>query len=78
MQAETFYQIRVKGHLPEHWTEWFDGLSLRNEANGEATLAGPVADQAALHALLVKLRDLHLPVLAVNRIEPDLTLEPKR
>ena len=78
MQAEAFYQIRVKGHLPEHWTEWFDGLSLRNEANGEATLAGLVADQAALHGLLVKLRDLHLPVLAVNRIEPDLNLESKR
>ncbi len=44
MQQEEIYQIRVKGHLAEHWAEWFDGFSLRNEANGEATLHGPVAD----------------------------------
>ena len=75
MQQEEIYQIRVKGHLAEHWAEWFDGLSLRNEANGEATLHGPVADQAALHALLVKIRDLHLPVLAVNRV--DMEGEPE-
>ncbi len=69
MQQEEIYQIRVKGHLAEHWAEWFDDLSLRNEANGEATLRGPIADQAALHGVLVKLRDLHLPVLAVNRVD---------
>ena len=75
MQQEEIYQIRVKGHLAEHWAEWFDGFSLRNEANGEATLHGPVADQSALHALLVKIRDLHLPVLAVNRV--DMEGEPE-
>ncbi len=75
MQQEEIYQIRVKGHLAEHWAEWFDDLSLCNEANGEATLRGPIADQAALHGVLVKLRDLHLPVLAVNRV--DLEGEPE-
>ena len=69
MHREEIYEIRIKGHLAEHWAEWFDGLSLTNEANGEATLLGPIADQAALHGLLVKLRDLHLPVLAVNRVD---------
>ncbi len=69
MQQQEIYQIRVKGHLAEHWAEWFDGLILRNEANGEATLRGPIADQAALHGLLLKLRDLQLPVLAVNRVD---------
>ncbi len=75
MQQEAIYRIRVKGHLAEHWAEWFDGLSLTNEANGEAILHGPIADQAALHGLLVKLRDLHLPVLAVNRV--DMEGEPE-
>ena len=75
MYREEIYRIRVKGHLAEHWAEWFDGLTLTNEANGEATLHGPIADQAALHGLLVKLRDLHLPVLAVNRV--DMEGEPE-
>ena len=69
MQQEAIYQIRVKGHLAEHWAEWFDGLSLTNEANGEATLHGPIADQAALHGVLLKLRDLNLPVLTVNCVD---------
>ena len=75
MQREDIYQIRIKGHLAEHWVEWFDGLTLTNEVNGEATLLGPIADQAALHGLLVKLRDLHLPVLAINRV--DMEGEPE-
>ena len=69
MQQEAIYQIRVKGHLAEHWAEWFDGLRLTNEANGEATLHGPIADQAALHGVLLKLRDLNLPVLTVNCVD---------
>ena len=69
MQQEAIYQIRVKGHLAGHWVEWFDGLSLTNEANGEATLYGPIADQSALHGVLLKLRDLNLPVLSVNRVD---------
>jgi len=61
------YEIRVKGQLDATWSEWFDGLEIRNGANGEAMLTGPVADQAALHGLLVKVRDLGLPLIAVRR-----------
>ena|SRR5437868_14708807 len=62
------YQIRVAGHLGCQWTEWFGGLAIGLEANGETVLSGSVADQAALHGLLKKLRDLGLPLLSVNRM----------
>ena len=65
------YQIRVRGHLGERWAEWFDGMRITNEASGEAVLAGPVADQAALHGLLAKVRDLGLPLIAVSRVARD-------
>jgi hypothetical protein len=61
------YQIRVQGHLQDHWSAWFDGMTIINEPNGEAVLAGPLVDQAALHGLLIKIRDLGLPLLAVAR-----------
>ncbi len=61
------YQIRVRGHLDARWSEWFDGLRITNETNGEAVLAGPIADQAALHGLLARVRDLGLPLVAVSR-----------
>ena len=64
------YQIRLKGHLGPQWTDWFGGATLRLEANGETLLTCPVADQAALHGLLRKVRDLGMPLLAVIRIEP--------
>ena len=67
------YQIRVHGHLSSRWAEWFDGLTIENQPNGEALICGPVADQAALHGLLVKVRDLNLPLISVNRIEPGQT-----
>ena len=59
------YQIRVKGHLDPAWSAWFDGLSVTYDADGDTTLAGPVADQAALYGLLRKARDLGLTLLAV-------------
>ncbi len=59
------YHITVKGHLDDHWSDWFEGLTITNGPNGEALLAGPVVDQAALHGLLVKIRDLGLPLVAV-------------
>ncbi len=65
------YQIRIKGHLGHQWTDWFEGLTITLEENGETLLTGPVADQAALHGLLKKVRDLGMPLLAVNRVEPD-------
>lgn len=65
------YQIRVRGHLSDAWVGWFDGLGIENLPNGESLLSGPVADQAALHGLLTKVRDLNLTLLAVVLIEPE-------
>jgi hypothetical protein len=59
------YHIRLAGHLDRHWTDWFEGLTISLEAGGATLLAGPVADQAALHGLLRKVRDLGLPLLSV-------------
>ena len=64
------YQIRIKGHLDQQWTAWFEGLAITLEENGNTLITGPVVDQAALHSLLRKVRDLGLPLLAVSRIEP--------
>ncbi len=60
------YQITVHGHLDAHWSTWFDDLTITNQPNGEAVLAGPLRDQAALHGVLVKLRDLGLALIAVQ------------
>ena len=67
-----FYRIRVGGHLDSSWSEWFGGLRLTHEVNGETVLSGPIVDEAALHGVLAKVRDLGLPLLAVNRVEPGL------
>jgi hypothetical protein len=67
------YQIRLKGHLGGQWTDWFEGLTITLEDNGETLLIGPVADQAALHGLLKKVRDLGIPLLSVNQIQFDET-----
>jgi hypothetical protein len=66
----TVYQIRVKGHLGMRWDDWFDRMTLTTEANGDTLLTGPVVDQAALHGLLKKVRDLGLPLLAIVRVDP--------
>jgi hypothetical protein len=63
------YQIRIKGHLGREWTDWFAGLTITLEANGDTLLTGQVVDQAALHGLLRTVRDLGMPLLAVNRVE---------
>ena len=68
---DTHYSIRVKGHLDSHWSAWFDGLTISNEANGEAILHGPLTDQAALHGVLIKIRDLGLPLLAIITVATD-------
>ncbi len=69
---QQFYQIRIKGHIDASWFAWFKGLRLTCEVKGETVLAGTLPDQAALHGLLNKVRDLGLEILAVKRIEPDL------
>jgi len=63
------YQIRIKGHLGPQWTNWFEGLTITLEEEGDTLLTGPVVDQAALHGLLKKVRDLGMPLLSVNSVE---------
>lgn len=63
------YQIRIKGHLGRQWTDWFEGLTITQEDNGETILTGLVADQAALHGVLRKVRDLGTPLLSVMRVK---------
>jgi hypothetical protein len=63
------YRIRIKGHLAAHWAEWFDGMAITRLDNGETLIEGPIVDQAALHGMLNHIRDLGLPLLAVDRIE---------
>ena len=65
------YEIRLRGHLDARWAGWFDGLSLSNENDGTTIIGGPVADQAALHGLLQKVRDLGLPLVSVTQVQPD-------
>jgi hypothetical protein len=69
------YQIRIKGHLGPQWTEWFEGMAVTREENGDTLLTGPVVDQAALHGLIKKVRDLGLPLLSVKRT--DTSSEPE-
>ena len=64
------YEIRIKGHLDNRWADWFEGLAITLEDNGETLLTGPVVDQAALHGLLRKVRDLAMPLLSVTRVRP--------
>lgn len=64
------YQIRLKGHLDREWTDWFEGLTITLEEDGDTVLTGPVIDQAALHGLLKKVRDLGMPLVSVSPVEP--------
>ena len=64
------YELRVRGVLEPHWSAWFEGLQVATDGR-ETTITGPVADQAALHGLLDKIRDLGLPLLSVRRLDPD-------
>jgi hypothetical protein len=64
------YEIRVKGRLNARWAGWFDGLTLTHDSDGTTIIHGPVADQAALHGLLQKIRDLGLPLISVNHLDP--------
>lgn len=70
-----FYEIRIQGHLDARWADWFENMELSRESDGTTILAGPVADQAELHGLLRKVRDLGLPLVSVLRIQPNGTKE---
>ncbi|HSL46259.1 MAG TPA: hypothetical protein VK897_22685 [Anaerolineales bacterium] len=69
LDTPTVYQIRVKSHLGSNWTDWFEGLTITLEENGDMLITGPVVDQAALHGLLKKVRDLGIPLISVNPIQ---------
>jgi hypothetical protein len=69
--APVHYEIRVQGVLDSRWSAWFDGLQLTSDQCGQTRIAGPVTDQAALHGLLAKVRDLGLELLEVRRTDPD-------
>lgn len=71
MATPEFYEIRVEGRLGPEWSAWFDGLTITNQPGGETVLSGVIADQAALHGILIKIRNLGLPLLSVGRIEAD-------
>jgi hypothetical protein len=68
MGTTKIYEIRVEGHLSSSWSSWFEGLIVRHEASGETVLCGPIVDQAALHGVLMRIRDLSLPLVAVRRV----------
>jgi hypothetical protein len=65
-----FYEIRLKGHLDDRWADWFEGLTITLEEDGNTLLICPVIDQAALHGLLKRVRDLGMPLLSVNFVHP--------
>ena len=69
--AYDIYRITLKGHLDSEWSDWFDGLTVTPVDNGETILTGPIVDQTALHGVLIKIRDLGLPLLSLTRTEPE-------
>jgi len=71
------YQIRIRGHLSDQWTGWFEGLTITLEEDGETLLTGPVVDQAALFGLLKKVRDLGMPLVSINCAEPGTSDVPE-
>ena len=65
---DSIYRVHVRGHLDDHWSEWLGGLALQRQPDGTTILTGPVADQAALHGVIARIRDLGLPLLAVDLV----------
>lgn len=73
----TIYEIRIKGHLGCQWTDWFGGLTITLGDDGDTFLTGTVVDQAALHGLLRRVRDLGMPLISVNRVKPESVEGPE-
>ncbi len=67
--AHQVYEIRVEGHLGDSWSPWFEGMAIRHTEGGETVLTGSLVDQTALHGVLMKVRDLGLPLVTVQRVE---------
>jgi hypothetical protein len=76
--ASTLYEIQVGGHLDDHWSTWFDGLTLTHHVDGTTTLRGLVADQAELHGLLAKVRDIGATLMSVSTIDTDRGTDPRQ
>ena len=72
------YRITIKGHLDDEWSGWLEGLTITRTDDGETILTGPIVDQTALHGVLIKIRDLGLPLLGLSRIEPERESESTR
>jgi hypothetical protein len=73
-----YYEIRVRGELDSHWSAWFEGLTLTPLGNGETLVAGPIQDQAALHGILAKIRDLGLPLVSVMSVQHRIGRDDKK
>ena len=69
MSTSVFYKIRVEGHIGDSWSSWFEGMAIDHEESGETVLSGTLADETALHGVLMKIRDLGLPLVEVRREE---------
>jgi hypothetical protein len=76
MDIPCVYEIRVEGHLPDHWSQWFGGLAICKRQNGETILSGVLVDQAALFGVLSRIHDLNLILISVARLSAAETLEP--
>jgi hypothetical protein len=72
------YQIKIKGLLDRQWTDWFGGMTISSKEGGDTLLTGPVEDQAALHGLLKKVRDLGMTLISISPVEPDRRREEMR
>ena len=70
------YRIHLKGHLADRWADWFEGLAIERLADGTTALTGPITDQAALHGVLARVRDLGIVLLSVDRLPADTQIEP--
>jgi hypothetical protein len=71
------YELRIEGHLGPRWAAWFDGMTITPEDDGTTVLRGPVVDQAALHGLLQRLRDVGVPLVSLTRLPPDAPTDPE-